>query len=56
MLFTGIVEAFDIVDPATAEKLGTLIFPVEPIGGSKPYQSQDYRKKFGMASAYYRTG
>ncbi len=46
----------NIVDPVIAEKLGTLIFPVEPIGDAKPYQSQDYREKFGMASAYYRTG
>lgn len=55
---TGLQEArtYNLVDPAVAERIGNLILPVQPIGGALPYQSQDYRERFGMASAYYRTG
>lgn len=46
----------NLVDPVLSAEMGEMILPMDPIGGAKAYQCQDYREKFGMASAYYRTG
>jgi hypothetical protein len=50
------LRTVNLVDPVAAARLGNLILPVQPIGGALPYKSQDYRDRFGMASAYYQAG
>ncbi len=50
------LRSSNIVDPVFAAEMGEIILPLDPIGGATPYQCQDYRQKFQMASAYYRTG
>ncbi len=50
------LRSSNIVDPVLAAEMGEMILPLDPIGGAEAYQCQDYRKKFKMASSYYRTG
>jgi hypothetical protein len=50
------LRSSNIVDPVISAEMGEIILPLDPIGGAKAYQSQDYRARAQMASAYYRTG